>query len=1159
MDDNKLKSDVAKREEAILAFWRENNIFDKSLSQPAGKEPVGNFVFYDGPPFATGRPHFGHLLPTALKDVVPRYQTMRGKRVERRFGWDCHGLPVENIIEKELDLKNKKDIEKYGIAKFNQSAREAVLRYVSDWKKIIPRLGRWVDMENSYRTMDASYTESIWWVFKTLYDKKLIFEGYKSMHICPRCETTLANFEVNQGYKDITDLSVIVKFELVDEPGTYLLAWTTTPWTLPGNVALAVGQDIDYVQNEDNLIFAKDLLEKIPDISPNLVREFKGQELIGKKYQPIFDYYSTEADLENKENGWQVYGADFVTTEEGTGVVHIAPAFGEDDMNLSQTNKLPFIQHVEMNGRFKSEVTDFVGHLVKPKDNHQEADIEIIKYLAHQGHLFAKQKIVHSYPHCWRCETPLLNYATSSWFVKVTDFKDKLVANNNDVNWIPAHIKEGRFGKWLAGARDWAISRSRFWGAPIPVWRCEDCGQEKVIGSISDLVENSPSANNNYLVLRHGQAEHNQLNIISNNKDNPHHLTSEGKEEIKEVVKKLKDKKIDLIISSPYIRTKETAEIVAEGIGVSVKDIIYQDGLREVETGLDGRPVADYHALFKNTLDKFTQIPKGGENLNQLKERVTKVIYDLENKYKGKNILIISHEYPLWMLEAGIKGLSNQESAELKDSNHEYPKTGEVKTITLVQIPKNSQGELDLHRPYIDQIVLKCSCGQKLKRVTDVFDCWFESGAMPYAQAHYPFDKTDFNPDRNIGFPADFIAEGIDQTRGWFYSLLVLATALFDNTAYKNVVVNGLVLAEDGKKMSKRLNNYPDINLTIDQYGADALRLYLLSTPAVHADDFSFSETGLREFYRKIILRLENVLAFYNLYVDGSKINLENFAPKHILDRWIVARLAEINVNVTTSLDNYEVDRAVWYVESFIDDLSTWYIRRSRDRFKSDQLVEQNEVLNSTGYILIQLVKILAPLAPFIAEHIYQSLDFPLKQESVHLESWPKIDQVDKILIVKMSLIRNIVEEALALRAKEGVKVRQPLLCLKIKNQELAGEIELLNLVQEELNVKSIEIDSTITENVWLDFNIPTELKREGQGRELIRQVQDLRKEHKLKPDDLIVLYLISNDIGQEIVDVTKEVLKKVAGVKEIKYEKIDNLKLVTVDDASFQLAILKI
>lgn len=1159
MDDNKLKSDVAKREETILAFWRDNNIFNKTIDKPAGKEPKGDFIFYDGPPFATGRPHFGHLLPTALKDVVPRYQTMRGYHVKRRFGWDCHGLPVENIIEKELGLKNKKDIEEYGIAKFNESARQAVLRYVTDWEKIIPRLGRWVDMENSYRTMDSSYTESIWWSFKALYEKSLISEGYKSMHICPRCETTLANFEVNQGYKDITDLSVIVKFELVDEPRTYLLAWTTTPWTLPGNVALAVGQDIDYVQNEDNFIFAKDLLEKIPNISHNLVKEFKGQELIGKKYQPLFNYYSGQVDLENKENGWQVYGADFVTMEEGTGIVHIAPAFGEDDMSLGQINNLPFVQHVEMNGRFKVEVSDFADRLVKPKDNHQETDIEIIKYLAHQGHLLAKQKIIHSYPHCWRCETPLLNYATTSWFVKVTDFKDKLVVNNNDVNWIPEHIKEGRFGKWLAGARDWAISRSRFWGAPIPVWRCADCGQEKVFGSVNDLLENLPPANNNYFGLRHGQAEHNQQNIVSGRKENPHHLTTEGKQEITEAVKILATKKIDLIVSSPYVRTKETAEIVAAGVGLAADQIIYEDDLREIETGLDGRPVSEYHALFKNTLDKFTQTPKGGENLNQLKKRMTKVIDDLEVKYQGKNILIISHEYPLWMLETSLMGLSDQESARLKDLNDEYPKTGEVKTIILAKIPKNSQGELDLHRPYIDEVVLKCSCGQTLKRVPDVFDCWFESGSMPFAQTHYPFNQTDFDPAQNVGFPADFIAEGLDQTRGWFYSLLVLATALFDNIAYKNVVVNGLVLAEDGKKMSKRLNNYPDIDLTIDQYGADALRLYLLSTPAVHADDFSFTETGLREFYRKIILRLDNVLSFYNLYAGDLEINLKSFSAKHVLDRWMLARLAEMTTKITVSLDRYEIDRAVWQIESFVDDLSTWYIRRSRERFKSDLVSEKNEALNSTGYILIQLARLLAPLAPFIAEHLYQSLNFESKQESVHLESWPVADKVDEALITKMLMIRDIVEEALSLRAKAGIKVRQPLLSLKIKNKELANETDLLDLIKEEVNIKSVAIDPMMIENVWLDLNISPDLKKEGQGRELVRQIQDLRKEQQLNPDDLVVLYLVSNDVGRDIVATIEEVLKKVAGVKEIKYEKIDKHKAVVIDDASFELAIVKI
>ena len=481
------KSVRAEKEEATLKFWQDNKIFQKSLEKEA---PKGEYVFYDGPPFATGLPHYGHLLAGTIKDYVGRFQTMQGKHVPRRWGWDCHGLPVENIVEKELNLKTKKDIEEYGVEKFNAVARKVVLTYVDDWKKIVPRMGRFVDMDNDYKTMDPTFTESVWWIFSQLNKKGFVYEGFKSMHLCPRCETTLSNFEVNQGYRDITDISVTVKFAVLGESNTFFLAWTTTPWTLPGNVALAVGPEMDYVKikvmsSGENYILAKARLSVIKD-NYAVVEEFKGEKLVGKSYKPVFDYYNNK-ETKNIENGYKVYAANFVTMEDGTGIVHVAPAFGEDDMNLGKEKNLPFIQHVGTNGKFKPEVKDFAGINVKPKDDHQSADILIIKYLAGKGTLYAKEKIIHSYPHCWRCETPLLNYASSSWFVEVTKFRDKLVKANKDINWVPADIKEGRFGKWLEGARDWAISRSRYWGAPLPVWQCAKCEQKEFIGSLEDL------------------------------------------------------------------------------------------------------------------------------------------------------------------------------------------------------------------------------------------------------------------------------------------------------------------------------------------------------------------------------------------------------------------------------------------------------------------------------------------------------------------------------------------------------------------------------------------------------------------------------------------------------------------------------------------------
>jgi isoleucyl-tRNA synthetase len=556
MRDITQKSLAALREEEILKFWNENEIFDKSQSKI---DESGNakeeFTFYDGPPFATGIPHFGHFIPSSIKDAIPRYQTMRGKYVFRRWGWDCHGLPLENLIEKELGLKTKKDIETLGIDVFNQAARDSVLRYSKEWKEIIPRMGRWVDMENDYKTMDVTYTESVWWVFKTLYDKDLIYQGFKSMHLCPRCETTLSNFEVAQGYKDITDISVTIKFELVDEPGTYLLAWTTTPWTLPGNMAVAVNAGIEYVKakkGEEYFIVAKEKLSVLGE-GAEVVDSFLGDSVIGKSYKPIFNYY-TETDFLNKSNAWKVYAAPYVTVEAGTGIVHLAPAFGAEDLELAQNKKIPIVHHVGVDGIFKKEIIDFAGLHAKPKDtpeggDHQSSDIQIIKNLAHRGILFSKEKIVHSYPHCWRCDSPLLNFASISWFVKVTAIKPKLVEENKKINWVPKEIRDGRFGKILESAPDWAISRSRYWGAPLPVWQCEQCEERKVFSSYAELMDTQKGSGNNYFLMRHGQSESNVSETIDSQSPGLAHLTKLGKEQVLVATSLLKNKNIDLIIT----------------------------------------------------------------------------------------------------------------------------------------------------------------------------------------------------------------------------------------------------------------------------------------------------------------------------------------------------------------------------------------------------------------------------------------------------------------------------------------------------------------------------------------------------------------------------------------------------------------------------------
>jgi len=1132
------KSDLAKREEEILKFWQDNKIFEQTLVKPA---PNGEFVFYDGPPFATGRPHFGHLLPTSIKDVIPRYQTMRGWRVRRQWGWDCHGLPVENLVEKELGLETKKDIEKYGLALFNQKARASVLRYVDEWQKIIPRLGRWVDMEDSYRTMDPTYTESVWWVFKSLYDKSLAYEGYKSMHLCPRCETTLANFEVNLGYKDITDISVYVKFELIDEPGTNLLVWTTTPWTLPGNAALAVNEKVTYckIKLENNFyILAKDkIVEVLKDKEFEIVEEFLGRELVGKKYKPIFDYYqgSTLKDAQgrtlNQETGWKIYSADFVTIEEGTGIVHVAPAFGEDDMKLGEEKKLPFIQHVSRDGKFKPEVTDFTGLFVKPKDDHQSTDILIIKYLAGKNLLFHKEKIVHSYPHCWRCDTPLLNYAASSWFVKVTDLKEKLLAENQEVNWIPEHIKDGRFGKWLAGARDWAVSRQRFWGAPLPVWQCGECKKFKIVGSIEELKKNTKTSGNQYFVMRHGEAENNVQNLISSGVRDKYELTKLGRQQVTEATVRLKPEKISKVFASPFVRTRQSAEIMVAGFGLSPEQIIFDARLGELNYGqFNGRPFAESIEYEEKNMPNYADSIAGGESYLEAKRRFGDFIYELESKLSDETILIVTHGIGLEVFEAIIRGADAKESKQIIDT-FESPLAKPYK-LDFVPLPHNADYELDFHRPGIDEIKLKCVCGDEMKRIEDVFDVWFESGSMPYGQVHYPFDS------KILSYPADFIAEGVDQTRGWFYSLLVLGVGLFDRSPYKNVVVNGLILAEDGQKMSKRLNNYPDPNSTINKYGADSLRFYLLSSPAARAEEFSFSERGLSEVMRRVVMRLKNVLAFYQLYApENFPAGAVTETPRR-LDLWIGSRLSELNRAVSQALDAYEVDKVGKPIDEFVDDLSTWYLRRSRVRFKSENEKTRTEAMNALRGALLTLAKIVAPIIPFVAEEIYQALRNSKDLVSVHLEDWPVVESADTKLIAQMSEVRRLVSLALEERSKSGIKVRQPLQSLAIRGSQPATMIpELVSLIKEEVNVKEVKWQEDLVEPVILDLEITPELKAEGQVREFIRQVQDLRKQSGLSPCDRARLFLSFSHPDRALIEAERVEISRAVGVTDIRWD----------------------
>ncbi len=1171
MDENKLKisdvdqnlekslSAVSKKELEILDYWNKNKIFEKTLKK---ESPKGEFVFYDGPPFATGLPHYGHLLPGTIKDVIPRYKTMQGYHVNRRWGWDCHGLPIENLIQKEFNLQTSKDIENFGIENFNNKAKESVFKYEAEWKKIIPRTGRWIDMENAYTTMNPLYTQSIWWAFKRLYDKGLVYEDFKVMHISPELETTLSNFEVNQGYRDIKDISITVKFELIDEPETFVLAWTTTSWTLPGNVALAISPEVLYVKiksNEQKFILAKNLLDKVVKDKYEILEEFEGRKLVGKSYKPLFEYY-VNSNIENIKNAWKIYEADFVTIEDGTGVVHIAPSFGDDDYSLLKKYKLPFIQHVNMNGTIKPEVIDFAGLQAKPKEDPTKTDVEIIKFLAEKNLVYSKEKIEHSYPFCWRTDAPLLNYATSSWFVKVTEIRNKLISNNNKIKWIPENVGTLRFGNWLREVRDWSVSRQRFWGTPIPIWKSEDNKDIILIGSMEDLKKRTKSTNK-YFLMRHGEALHNVENFNCE-KDSPKesHLTERGSEQVKNAINKLKSNQIDFVYTSPLIRTRETSNVVKEILELKDDQIIIDDRLKESQIGLNGINQNVFWDIIGSPLNIYEQNEKG-ESVLDIRKRVGEFLEEIDKKNKDKNILIISHGWPLWLLKACAEGLTKEETIELK-GKRAYIETSEIVETNYYKLPHNKNFELDLHRPYIDKIFFE-EKNKKFYRIKDVFDGWFDSGSMPFASNYYPMKKDEFRPGNLLmkrhNFPADFIAEGLDQTRGWFYTLMVLSTGLFDRSPFKNVVVNGLILAEDGRKMSKSLKNYPEINFVLDKYGADALRFYLMSSPAVKSDDIKFSEKGVDEIMKKIILRLDNVVSFYELY--KQEIDVSN-KSENVLDKWIVGRLIEVQTEVTNALENYELDKGARPFTDFVDDLSTWYLRRSRDRIKNgggDAL----KALSTMKFVLVEFSKLIAPYMPFKAEDVYRRVACTEygrgggPKDSVHLEKWPENTFDNKEVLENMSVTRNIVTQALEKRASFGIKVRQPLSKLEVKNLTLSGEY--ISIIKDEVNVKEVTNNESMNDEVFLHTKITPELKGEGDAREIIRAIQDLRKNAGLSPEDSIEVKIQYPIELENAINKFKEMIMQTTRSKNIIKTELQDIEEIKINEFWIKIAIQKL
>ena len=1028
----------AKLDEAVLNFWEENNTFERSVER---RSVDNSYVFYDGPPFATGLPHYGHIMTSIIKDVVPRFFTMKGKRVERRFGWDCHGVPVEFELEKEMGLNGRADILEMGIGNFNEACRVIVLRYTREWQEVITRIGRWVDFEHDYKTMNPDYMETVWWVFKTLYDKGLIYEDYKVVHYSWRLSTPYSNFEatLDDAYRMRQDPSVVVTFKL-DGEDTNVLAWTTTPWTLPSNMALAVSPEITYakIKNGDGSIYvmAKSLVDQhFKEGEYETLAEFSGSELVGKTYQPLLPYFGDK----KSEGAFRILSADFVSDEDGTGIVHIAPAYGEDDFFLSRANGVPMVNPVNDTGDFDSTVPDFAGM------NVFDANRPIIQKLKAEGLLHSQKTIDHSYPHDWRTDTPLIYRAIPSWYVNVTKFKQDMLAANQQINWYPTHVKNGAFGNWLEGARDWAISRNRFWGAPIPVWRCtaDDCTAEVVVGSVDEL-----------------------------------------------------------------------------------------------------------------------------------------------------------------------KALSGVEELA------------------------------DLHSHFVDKITFPClDCGAEMQRIPEVLDCWFESGSMPYGQIHYPFENKDWFQDN---FPADFIVEYIGQTRGWFYTLVVLSAALFNCPPFKNAIAHGILLGEDGRKMSKRLRNYPDVDETIAKYGADALRLYLMGHPVIDGNDSSIEGAGISEMLRRFVIPVWNAFSFLTRYAeidqwqpvtgfaDAPEVTEPAFSD---LDRWIRSRTYALTYEVDEALSNYRLREAVGRLLDFIDDLNNWYIRRSRDRFwQADKDGDKLAAYQTLHEVMVLLCQVASPLAPFFTELMYKNLT---GNESVHLTDWPTPDKsvIDEELNAKMAEVRQIASLGLAARAKVNIKVRQPLSKVTVRNNHVLGLVDI-ELIKDELNVKTVELRDDVSEyteaiakpnarvigpqfgketpqimkavksnnfealpdgrykvagnDAWvldadvinvhfegkdgfacetlrdlvvvLDVHVTPELEREGLARDLVRQVQTLRKEADYKLDDRITVgFLTGDETLQAIIAEFGAYIRSETLAKSLLTDSTDGwdlTKQVTVGDVTLDIGV---
>ncbi|MBI2670341.1 MAG: class I tRNA ligase family protein [Candidatus Yanofskybacteria bacterium] len=1153
--------DFPKVEEKILHFWKDRKIFERSLEN---RKHARRFVFFEGPPTANGKPGIHHFLGRILKDLFVRYKTMRGYLVERKAGWDTHGLPVEIEVEKELGLKNKKEIEKYGIAKFNAKAKQSIWKYKDEWERFTKRIGFWLDMSDPYITYDWKYMESLWWIISQIDKRKLLYQGHKVLPWCPRCGTALSSHEVAQGYEDVTETSVYVKFKVSKpetydlKPNTYFLAWTTTPWTLPGNVALAVGKNIEYVlvkYGEENYIVAKNTLDKVFSSQLltthySLLTIVKGKDLVGLEYQPLFNIPHLQT-----ETAYKVYPADFVSTDEGTGIVHTAVMYGEDDYELGKKIGLPKHHTVDEQGRFTKDVKEFEGQFVK------DAEPGIIDYLKIRGLLFKTEQYTHSYPFCWRCNNPLLYYAKDSWFVAMSRQRRQLLKNNGKINWVPKHLKQGRFGEFLKEVKDWAFSRERYWGTPLPIWQCQDCKEYRTVGSLEELEKYRYRGKNTYYVLRHGFSTKNGINgkravTASRLEHDKYELTAEGVEQVQKVADSLAaDGGIDFIFSSPFLRTRQSAEIVAKKLG---RKMYIDKRLKELDHGTACEGQTYMVCISSDTVLTFDTKYGDGESWRDVKIRMADIIRELDQKHENKKIMLVSHGDPIWILEGFTKNWTDEEIIKQRDTV--YLKEGHLKKIDLKNFSYNERGELDMHRPHVDKIELKCSkCGNRMNRIKDVADVWFDSGAMPYAQWHYPFEnKRQFGDN----FPSDFISEGIDQTRGWFYTLLAVSTLLGRGTPYKNAVSYSHVLDEKGKKMSKSLGNIVDPWVVIEKFGVDAARWYFY-TVNDPADPKLFSVNDIGKKLNGFIMTALNSLRFFELYEkpDNKKPRalpraaLDKTALVSKLDYWILSRLNTLVHSATGSLDNYDLTTAAREIEKFaIEDLSNWWIRRSRVHFQRPKNKDEfNQDVELLRYLLKELSKILAPFTPFLADHIYKKLDN--RKESVHLEDWPKTKKklINPELEAQMTELRDAAAHGLAQRKELGIKVRQPLASITLK-KTIKFEPDLERLLMDELNVKNIFYNTEQSDTTKLDEKLTPDLIMEGYAREIMRQIQDMRKEAKYRLDEKVyAAWDTRNPKVTETIEGHKKEIAEDALLKE--FSRGHNKKEVFDIEKEFELA----